>query len=69
LRSRFFLENKIRDIRTKKKLPPDLGLSHNELKERSAISRQSISAGHVKKPNLPTLRPVEHTDRFGGGLQ
>jgi hypothetical protein len=36
LRSRFFLENKIRDIRTKKKLPPDLSLSHNELKQQSA---------------------------------
>jgi hypothetical protein len=36
LRSRFFLENKIRDIRTKKKLPPDLSFSRNELKEQSA---------------------------------
>ena len=28
-----------------------------------------VSAGHVKKPDLLLMRPVEHTDRLGGGLQ
>ena len=29
----------------------------------------SISAGHVKKPDLLRMRLVEHIDRFGGRLQ
>src|SRR5262249_36369246 len=29
----------------------------------------SVSAGHVKKPDLLRMRPVEHMDRLGGGLQ
>src|SRR5262249_5572860 len=28
-----------------------------------------VSAGHVKKPDLLGMRPVEHLDRLGGGLQ
>jgi hypothetical protein len=28
-----------------------------------------VSAGHVKKPDLLRMRPVEHLDRLGGGLQ
>jgi hypothetical protein len=28
-----------------------------------------VLAGHVKKPDLLRMRPVEHTDPFGGGLQ
>ena len=28
-----------------------------------------VSAGHVKKPDLLRMRPVEHTNRYGGGLQ
>jgi hypothetical protein len=28
-----------------------------------------VSAGHVKKPDLLCMRPVERTDRLGGGLQ
>src|SRR5215471_1702756 len=36
----------------------------------SAPSRYpSVSAGHVKKPDLLGMRPVEHLDRLGGGLQ
>jgi hypothetical protein len=28
-----------------------------------------VSAGHMKKPDLLRMRPVEYTDRFGGRLQ
>ena len=37
--------------------------------QRSPGRHLPVSAGHVKKPDLLRMRPVEHTDRFGGGLQ
>jgi hypothetical protein len=39
------------------------------LPQRCRGQRPSVSAGHVKKPDLLLMRPVEHTDRLGGGLQ
>src|SRR5262249_17295533 len=36
---------------------------------RPALSRRSFQAGHVKKPDLLCMRPVERTNRLGGGLQ
>src|SRR5260221_5850010 len=36
---------------------------------RSRGQHLSVSAGHVKKPDLLRLRPVEQMDRLGGGLQ
>jgi hypothetical protein len=47
------------------RLPPDyLYVNHNP-----AVSARSISAGHVKKPDLHGMRPVEFLDRLRGGLQ
>jgi hypothetical protein len=37
--------------------------------QRSPGRHLAVSAGHVKKPDLLRMRPVEHTDRFGRGLQ
>src|SRR5262249_51168324 len=34
-----------------------------------AASTRPFSAGHVKKPDLLCMRPVEYMDRLGGGLQ
>ena len=39
----------------------------SEAQSRSAAPVRS--AGHVKKPDLLSMRPVEHADRLGGGLQ
>jgi hypothetical protein len=37
--------------------------------QRSPGRHPPVSAGHVKKPDLLRMRPVEHIDRFGGTLQ
>jgi hypothetical protein len=47
---------------------------HGRLQHMRAAAAQSrpalpVLAGHVKKPDLLRMRPVEHTDRFEGGLQ
>jgi uncharacterized protein (DUF2236 family) len=36
---------------------------------RSRTQYPPVSASHVKKPDLPCMQPVEHTDRLGGGFQ
>ena len=37
--------------------------------QRARGRRPPVSAGHVKKPDLLCMRPVERIDRLGGGLQ
>ena len=39
------------------------------LPQRCRGQRPFVSAGHVKEPDLLCMRPVEHVDRLGGGLQ
>jgi hypothetical protein len=39
---------------------------HTEAQSRLALP---VLAGHMKKPDLFCVRPVERTDRLGGGLQ
>ena len=39
------------------------------LPQRCRGQRPFVSAGHVKKPDLLCMRPVEHMDRLGGRLQ
>src|SRR5262249_55086089 len=45
--------------------------AHSEGRDATAVTSPGrhlpASAGHVKKPDLLRMRPVEHTDRFGGG--
>jgi hypothetical protein len=36
---------------------------------RNPARHRPVSASHVKKSDLLRTRPVEHTDRLGGGLQ
>ena len=55
--------------------------AHSEGRDATAVTMRRMSAtaqsrpaparsaGHVKKPDLLRMRPVEHTNRFGGGLQ
>jgi hypothetical protein len=51
---------------------PRPGARRSRAKRLSAAAQgqhPSVSAGHVKKPDLLCIRPVEHMDRLGGGLQ
>src|SRR5262249_61092200 len=47
---------------------------HGRLQHMRAAAAQSrptvpVSGGHVEKPDLLCMRPVERTNRLGGGLQ
>ncbi len=45
-------------------------LPSEALVRRSAVAADPlVSAGHVKKPDLLRMRPVERINRLGGGLQ